>query len=70
MAIPYTTYESEYARGRAIIAARFLVDDVTRIEQTEKDALAWLKHLKGGRVEYQTFDRKSFIKAVNGIFAG
>ena len=70
VAIPYTTYEREYARGRAIFAARFLVDDVTRIDQTEKDALAWLQRLKGGHVDYQTFDRKSFTNSVNGIFAG
>jgi len=48
---PYTTYEREFARGRAILFARFLLQDPTR-------------------VEYQTFDRKSFTKAVDGIFAG
>jgi putative ABC transport system permease protein len=68
--IPYTTYEREYARGRVIFAARFLVDDVTRLDGTEKDALAWLQRLKRGHVEYQTFDRKSFTNSVNGIFAG
>lgn len=68
--IPYTTYEREYARGRAIVFARFLMDDPSKVEQTEADAVAWLAHLKGGHVEYQTFDRKSFSKAVDGIFAG
>jgi putative ABC transport system permease protein len=68
--IPYTTYEREFARGRAILFARFLLDDPSKVEQTEADATAWLKRVKGGRVEYQTFDRKSFTKAVDGIFAG
>ena len=70
ISIPYTLYEREYARGRAIIAARVLVDDTSKIAQTESDTLAWLAALKKGRVEYQTFDRKSFSKAVDGIFAG
>jgi len=47
-----------------------LVDDTSKIAQTESDTLAWLAALKKGRVEYQTFDRKSFSKAVDGIFAG
>ena len=68
--IPYTTYEREYARNRAILFARFLVDDTSRLAQTESDALTWLRHLKGGRVDYQTFDRKTFSQAVDGIFAG
>ena len=68
--IPSTTYERDYARGRPILFARFLMDDPAKVEQTETDALAWLSHLKGGHVEYQTFDRKSFSKAVDGIFAG
>jgi putative ABC transport system permease protein len=68
--IPYTTYETEFARGRLIVAARFLVDDVSRIDATEKDALAWMRRLKGGHAEYQTFDRKTFTNSVNGIFAG
>lgn len=70
ISIPYTTYESEYARGRAIIGARILVDDTSKIAATQADTLAWLKALKRGRVEYQTFDRKSFSQAVDGIFAG
>ena len=69
ISIPYTTYEREYARGRAIVAARVLVDDTTKIAQTETAALTWLQKLKHGRAEYQTFDRKSFSQAVDGIFA-
>ncbi len=68
--IPYSTYEREFVRGHAILFARFLLDDPSKVEQTEADATTWLKHIKGGRVEYQTFDRKSFTKAIDGIFAG
>jgi putative ABC transport system permease protein len=68
VAIPYSTYEREVARRRAIIFVRVLVDDPAKIADTEKDTMAWLKRIKGGRVEYQTFDRKSFSTAVDGIF--
>jgi putative ABC transport system permease protein len=68
--IPYTTYEREYTRGHAILFARFLMIDPSHVEQTEGATLAWLRHVKGGRVEYQTFDRKTFTKAIDGIFAG
>jgi putative ABC transport system permease protein len=67
-AIPYPTYEREYARRRPIVFMRVLVDDPANVAQAEKDALDWLKRVKGGRVEYQTFDRKSFATAVDGIF--
>ncbi|MBV8750561.1 MAG: ABC transporter permease [Candidatus Eremiobacteraeota bacterium] len=68
--IPYTTYETEYARGHAIVFARVLMEDPSKVDRTELDMTDWLKRIKGGRVEYQTFDRKSFTKAVDGIFAG
>ena len=68
--IPYPTYERQYARGRAIVAARFLLADPTQVDRTESDTLRWLKQLKKGRVTYQTFDRKTFSNAVNGLFAG
>jgi putative ABC transport system permease protein len=70
VSIPYPVYEREYARGHLIVFARVLVDDITKIPQTESAALAWLKALKKGRVEYQSFDRKSFSQAVDGIFTG
>ena len=66
--IPYPTYEREFARRRPIVFMRVLLDDASKIAATEKDTVAWLKHIKGGRVEYQTFDRKSFATAVDGIF--
>jgi putative ABC transport system permease protein len=68
--IPYTSYERDFQRGHAILFARFLMADASQVERTEADTLAWLRHIKGGRVEYQTFDRKAFTKGVDGIFAG
>ena len=70
VAIPYSTYEREYARGRAILFARVLMEDPSKVAQTEADMQAWLSKIKGGRVEYQTFDRKAFAKGVDGIFGG
>jgi putative ABC transport system permease protein len=67
--IPYTTYESEYLRARPLFAARFLVSDASSIAATEVDVIKYLKSVKAGRAEYQTFDRKSFSSAVDGIFA-
>jgi putative ABC transport system permease protein len=66
--VPYPTYEREFARRRPIVFMRVLLDDPSKIAETEKDTMAWLKHIKGGRVEYQSFDRKSFATAVDGIF--
>jgi putative ABC transport system permease protein len=66
--IPYTTYEDQY-RG-VIIFARVLLLDASQTEATESATVTWLEHLKGKRVEYQTFDRKSFTKAIDGIFTG
>ncbi len=68
--IAYPAYERDFVRGHSLLFVRFLMNDASQVEQTEADALTWLRHLKGGRVEYQTFDRKSFGKAVDGIFAG
>ncbi len=69
--IPYTTYEREFARGHALLFARVphgrSLEGRADGSATRSPGCA---HLKGGRVEYQTFDRKSFTKAVDGIFAG
>jgi putative ABC transport system permease protein len=69
VAIPYTTYEVEYSRGRAIVFVRVLLQDPSKIAQTESDMVAWLAKIKGGRVEYQTFDRKTLANGIDGIFA-
>jgi putative ABC transport system permease protein len=70
VSIPYPVYEQEYARGHLILFVRVLVDNIDLIPQTESATVAWLRAVKKGRVEYQTFDRKSFSKAVDGIFVG
>jgi ABC-type antimicrobial peptide transport system permease subunit len=68
--IPYTAYERDYARGRPVLGARFLVDDPARLADTEAATLAYLARLKHGRALYQSIDRKTFSRAVDGIFTG
>jgi ABC-type antimicrobial peptide transport system permease subunit len=68
VSIPYTTYVKEYLRSRPLFAARFIVRDATKISETETDVIGYLKTIKAGSAEYQTFDRKSFSNGVDGIF--
>ena len=68
LSIPYTTYEREYVRGRQIVFARVLMADSSQVTKTEADMQAWLSKLKGGRVEYQTFDRKAIAKGIDSVF--
>jgi putative ABC transport system permease protein len=68
--IPYTAYERDYARGRPVLGARFLVDDPGRLAETETATLAYFARLKHSRALYQTIDRKTFSTAVDGIFTG
>jgi len=67
--IPYTTYEHDFLRARPLFAAQFIVADVSQIAQTEAAVKAYLRTLKAGRSEYQTFDRKTFSSSIDGIFA-
>jgi putative ABC transport system permease protein len=66
--IPYTSYERDIQHGHPILFTRVLMADGSKVEQTEADTLDWLRRIKGGRVEYQTIDRKAFSKGVDGIF--
>jgi ABC-type antimicrobial peptide transport system permease subunit len=68
ISIPYTTYVREYLRTRPLFAARFIVRDASKIAETEVAVVTYLKSIKAGRAEYQTFDRKSFSNGVDGIF--
>jgi putative ABC transport system permease protein len=68
--IPSTSYERDYARGRPVLGARFLVDDATRLAETETATLDYFARLKHGRALYQTIDRKTYSSAIDGIFAG
>jgi putative ABC transport system permease protein len=70
VAIPYPVYDDEYVRGHAILAANVLLDDQRLTQRTENDVLAWLHRLKGERVRYQTFDRATISKSIDGIFTG
>ena len=67
--IPYTTFVAEYLRTRPLIAAKFLVRDASQIGATEVSVIKYLKAIKNGRSEYQTFDRRSFSSSIDGIFA-
>ena len=69
VAIPYSTYEREYARGRLIVFMRVLMNDSSQVTKTEADMQAWLSRVKGGHVEYQTVDRKAISKSIDGIFS-
>ncbi len=66
--IPYTTFVAEYLRTRPLIAAKFLVRDASEIGATEVAVIKYLKNIKNGRSEYQTFDRRSFSSSIDGIF--
>jgi len=68
--VPYTVYNSDLARGRPTLGARFIVDDSANLAQAEGDAVTMLQALKKGKATYQTFDRKTFSSAIDGIFAG
>ncbi len=67
--IPYTTYDSEFARGRSTIGARVIVDDVANLSQAETDTVNLLTALKKGKAQYQTGDRKTLSTAIDAIFA-
>jgi putative ABC transport system permease protein len=45
-----------------------MVQDGYALPDVERDTVAYFTALKKGRAEYQTFDRKSFSTAVDGIF--
>ncbi len=66
--IPYTTFVAEFLRTRPLFAAKFLVRDPSEIGATEVAVIKYLKSIKNGRSEYQTFDRRSFSSSIDGIF--
>ncbi|MEO6991872.1 MAG: ABC transporter permease [Candidatus Baltobacteraceae bacterium] len=66
--LPYTTYERDYLRGRTVFGARFLIQPDADMPAVEHATVQYFRTLKKGHVEYQTFDRKSFGAAVDGIF--
>ncbi|MBV8602324.1 MAG: ABC transporter permease [Candidatus Eremiobacteraeota bacterium] len=68
--IPYTTYVKEYIRGKTVFGARFIVSDTSKMQETEAATVRALVALKRGKVAYQTFDRRTFSSAIDGIFNG
>jgi ABC-type antimicrobial peptide transport system permease subunit len=69
VSIPYTTYNRDYLHSRPLFAAQFIVKDGSAIEATEKQVVDYLRSIKQGRSQYQTIDRRSFSRSVDGIFA-
>jgi putative ABC transport system permease protein len=67
--IPYTAFERDFQHGHPIAFVRVLMDDASQVDQTEANTLNWLRGVKRGRVEYVTFDRKSFSSGVGSVFA-
>lgn len=67
--VPYTTFEREYLRARPLAAARFIVRDAAQITDSEDRVKAFLTSSKHGHPIYQTFDRETFSKSIDGIFA-
>jgi ABC-type antimicrobial peptide transport system permease subunit len=70
VAIPYTAYINKYLRGRPAFAGRFYVADDAPIDATETAVIKELQilHKNVKDVQYQTFDKQSFSKGVDGIF--
>ncbi|MDQ6930172.1 MAG: FtsX-like permease family protein, partial [Candidatus Eremiobacteraeota bacterium] len=70
VSLPYTTFERDWLRGRAIFAGVFYVSDVAQMDETEaaaKIAMQKIHHNAKG-IEYQTFDKKTFNAVIGGFF--
>ncbi len=67
ISLPYTTYERDLAKGAFLYGARFFVDDVIRMPETESSTNSFFTKIKGGRVRYQTIDKQSLAIGIAGI---
>jgi putative ABC transport system permease protein len=67
--LPYTTFDSDVAKGAFLFGARFIVDDTAKMAETEGAMTGYLQELKKGHVAYQTVDRKGLNKGIDGVFA-
>jgi len=67
ISIPATTFAREFARGAFLFGARFIVADTTRLAATESATTDFFAKLKGGRVEYQTIDKRTISQGIGGI---
>ncbi|MDQ6825808.1 MAG: ABC transporter permease [Candidatus Eremiobacteraeota bacterium] len=68
VAIPFTTYEREYLRGKPVFALRFFIKDDTQMGATEVAVIKALQAVHHGKFQYQTFDRKTISAGIDGIF--
>lgn len=69
IAIPYTTFETQYIKTRPIFALRVYVADIAQMGVTEIAVIKALQTIHKGKFDYQTFDRGTISKGINGIFA-
>ncbi|MDP9110355.1 MAG: ABC transporter permease [Candidatus Eremiobacteraeota bacterium] len=69
IAIPYTTFETQYIKKRPIFALRVYVADIAQMGTTEIAVIKALQSIHKGKFDYQTFDRGTISKGINGIFA-
>jgi len=69
VAIPYTTFETLYIKTRPIFALRVYVANTAQMAPTEIAVIKALQRIHKGKFEYQTFDRATISKGIDGIFA-
>lgn len=68
VSLPYTTYVREYVRDRPILGASILVEDPSRIAETEAATIRALVAMKQGNVSYQTLDRRTLTAGIDAVF--
>jgi ABC-type antimicrobial peptide transport system permease subunit len=67
ISVPYTTFGSDFARGAFLFGARFIVDDTSQLAATESATTAFFSNRKGGRVAYQTIDKRTISQGIGGV---
>jgi len=67
ISIPATTFGSDFARGAFLFGAQFIVDDPGQLAATESATTAFFSKRKGGRVAYQTIDKRTISQGIGGI---
>ncbi|GAC1391457.1 MAG: ABC transporter permease [Vulcanimicrobiaceae bacterium] len=71
VSIPYTTFERDFLKGRAIFAGAFYVYAQSQMNDTESAVIKALKkqHRNAQGLEYITIDKKTLNSTVGGFFA-
>ncbi|MHB8198775.1 MAG: ABC transporter permease [Vulcanimicrobiaceae bacterium] len=68
VAIPYTTAVRQYMQGAKYYGAAILVHHVAELNHAEVQTIRLLKARKGGKVSYETFDRKQAAQQLGSVF--